>query len=134
MRAKASRCPPVSTTEMHCPTPISLALAMAACRSFIAPSDESFSEGTVSCMESPHSHLLNVIAGDLLVALEDRLELVGADDVLELVEALALRALLDGIDDDVRRRGAVLQHDAAGRRQPRRLVGLQRGDRLRLAR
>ena len=39
--------------EMHCGTPISLAFAIAACSSFIAPSDESFSEGTVSAMVHP---------------------------------------------------------------------------------
>src|SRR5713101_2271380 len=133
MRPKASRCPPLSTMEMHCGTPISLALANAACSSFIAPSDVSFSEGTVSCMDSPLSHLLNMVAGDLLIALEDRPQLVLADDVLELVEALAAGALLDCIDDDVGRRGAVLQHDAAGRGQPRGFVGLERRDRVALA-
>ena len=75
-----------------------------------------------------------MIAGDLLVALEDRLELVLADDVVELVETLAGGALLDRVDDHVGRRRAVLQHDAAGGRQPRRLVGLERRRRIGLAR
>src|SRR5262245_63138965 len=104
MRANASRCPPGSTMEMHCGTPISLALAIAACSSFIAPSDVSFSEGTVSCMESPLSHLLNMIARDLLIAFEDRAQFVLPDDVLELVEAPSPSALLHRIHDHIRRR------------------------------
>src|SRR5262245_2485591 len=70
--------------------------------------------------------LLHVIAGDLLVPLEDRLELVSTDDVLEPVEALPARSLLHRIDDDVGRRRAVLQYDAAGRWQARGFVGLER--------
>src|SRR5258708_31393452 len=109
MRAKARRCPPGSTMEMHCGTPISFAFAIAACRSFIAPSDVSFSDATVSAMvTSVREHfpekwipvfrrkcdqlksladLLNVIAGDFLIALEDRPQLDLADDILEPVEA-----------------------------------------------
>ncbi len=63
------------------------------------------------------SDLLHMIAGDLLIALEDRPELVLADDLVEPLETPAAGALLDGIDDDIGRRAAVLQHDAAGRRQ-----------------
>ena len=43
------------------------------------------------------------------------------------------RFLLDGVDEDVRRRRAVLQDDAAGRGQPLGFIGLQRGDRIGLA-
>jgi hypothetical protein len=53
MRPNASRWPPLSTMEMHCGTPISFAFAIAALRSFIAPSDVSFSEGKVSAMIHP---------------------------------------------------------------------------------
>ena len=46
------------------------------------------------CHDSPlcTSDLLNMIAGDLLIALEDRPQLVLADDVFELVEALVRRS------------------------------------------
>jgi hypothetical protein len=50
MRAKANRCPPAFTTEIHYGTPMSAAFAMAARMSFIAPSHVSFSEAVVSVM------------------------------------------------------------------------------------
>ena len=53
MRAKASKCPPLSTIEMHCGTCMSAAFAIAACKSFIAPSSVSFSAAAVSAISPP---------------------------------------------------------------------------------
>src|SRR4051812_3704149 len=114
-----SRCPPESTIQMHCGWLISFALAIAAARSFCAPSNVSFADGAVSAILLPlwFRNLLHVRTHDLLIAFEDRFQLVLADDVVKPVEALAAGALLDRVDDHVRRRGAVLHHDLAGRRQ-----------------
>ena len=55
------------------------------------------------------------------------------DDIFQPVEPFAAGALLDRVDDHVRRRGAVLHHDLAGRGQARVLIGLQRRNRIGLA-
>ena len=112
------------------------ALAIAACSSFIAPSEVSFSEATVSAINlTPvavrlveHDSRRPSGSARRSPAISSWLMMSSS-----LLEPLAAGALLDRVDDDVGRRGAVLQHDPAGGRQPRRLVGLERRDRIALA-
>src|ERR1700728_2050066 len=79
------------------------------------------------------SHLIDVIARDLLITLEDRAQFILADNVFQLFEFPVADLLFDGVDEYIRRRRAVLQHDLAGRWKARGFVGLQCRDRIRLA-
>src|SRR6476469_6504890 len=79
---------------------------------------------------SPRLQPFLIVAGDALVALRQRDQLLAADDIVNVLERLIAGAAIDFVQDRVGWRLAVRQHHFARRRQALGFVSLKCRDRI----